>query len=118
MMAGTAPAPREILTVAQMGAADAAGTAAILGFPGAATAAGGVASGTGTGQHGIVPVATMGDGIAGYFQRLRKWLEAPFAGGLSPEGVFILIGVGPLRSAKAAEWICASNCAETIKNNR
>ena len=75
------------------GAAEAAGSAAILGFPGAATAAGGIASGTGTGQHGLVPVAT-GNGTAlDYFAQLRNWLAAPFAGGLSPTGVFLLIGV-------------------------
>jgi hypothetical protein len=75
------------------GAAEAAGSAAILGFPGAASQAGGVASGTGTGQHGVVPVASNGNGtIAGYFASLNAWLKAPFMGVVSPQGIFLLIG--------------------------
>jgi hypothetical protein len=75
-----------------VGAADAAGMAASLGLPGASTAAGGAAMGTGTGQHGFVPVANPG-GIGGYFVQLKNWLDAPFVGGLSPEGVVLLIGI-------------------------
>jgi hypothetical protein len=74
------------------GAAEAAGSAAILGFPGAATTAGGIASGTGTGQHGIVPVASGNGTLASYFGQLQSWLAAPFMGAISPTGVFMLIG--------------------------
>jgi hypothetical protein len=74
------------------GVAEAAGSAAILGVPAASADAGGVALGTGSGQHGVVPVASA-SGPAGYVGELRDWLAAPFVGGLSPSGVFLLVGI-------------------------
>jgi hypothetical protein len=53
----------------------------------------GIASGTGTGQQGAVPVA-QGDGsVTGAIQRVHDWLKAPFIGGASPTDIFLLVGV-------------------------
>ena len=73
------------------GSADAAGSLAILGIPGASPAAGGVALGTGTGQNGFVPVASGTDGS--WLASLIQTLKEPFAAGMSPLAVFALIGV-------------------------
>lgn len=53
----------------------------------------GVALGTGTGQHGQVPVAGGGSGMAGAVQRVFDWINAPFIGNASPADVFLLVGV-------------------------
>jgi hypothetical protein len=62
------------------------------GAPGVAGSAG-VAVGTGTGQHGAVPVEAGGGGMAGAVTRIYDWLNAPFIGQASPADVFLLVGV-------------------------
>jgi hypothetical protein len=70
--------------------AEAAGGTAILGIPGASAEAGGIALGTGTGQHGAVPVSSDNGGIIDSF---FDWLTQPLIGNASPRAIFLLIGV-------------------------
>jgi len=54
----------------------------------------GVALGTGTGQHGTVPVASnLGGGVSDAIDEFWNWLSEPFTGQLSPSGLFVLVGV-------------------------
>lgn len=61
--------------------------------PGVAGSAG-ASLGTGTGQHGAVPVeAGPGGGIMDAFKTVFDWLHQPFIGGASPSDVFLLVGI-------------------------
>lgn len=55
----------------------------------------GIASGLGTGQHGITPL-TGGAGIFGAiangWQALTDWLKSPITGAIAPTSVFLLVG--------------------------
>jgi hypothetical protein len=54
----------------------------------------GIALGTGTQQHGMAPMLTLGEGgIAGSIESLWQWLNAPFTTAMSPTGVFLLVGI-------------------------
>lgn len=54
----------------------------------------GVALGTGTGQHGVIPiVSNLGGGIATAISEFDDWLKTPFKTPMSPSSVAILIGV-------------------------
>jgi|SRR5215469_5262182 len=54
----------------------------------------GIALGTGTGQHGVIPmVSNIGSGIKGAIKEFYDWVNHPFATPMSPQSVFILVGV-------------------------
>jgi hypothetical protein len=64
-------------------------------FPGAGDF--GVALGSGTGQHGVQPVVTGGDGMGNggmsdAVSDVWEWLNTPFRQPMSPMGIFALIG--------------------------
>jgi hypothetical protein len=60
--------------------------------PGVAGSAG-VSLGTGTGQHGQVPVTGMGGGMGATIQRVYDWINKPFVGDASPGDVFLMVGI-------------------------
>ena len=53
----------------------------------------GIASGTGTQQHGIAPMLGGGNGITGAIDSLWQWLNKPFTTAMDPVNVFLLVGV-------------------------
>lgn len=54
----------------------------------------GLALGTGTGMHGVIPMASnLGGGIANVITEFDDWLKTPFKTPMSPAGVFLLVGV-------------------------
>lgn len=64
----------------------------------AGTAGAGI--GTGTGQHGFVPIfgrggdgQSLGGGMGAAISEFKAWLDQPFTSNMSPMSVFILIGV-------------------------
>jgi len=54
----------------------------------------GAVSGTGTGQHGVVPmIGGMGGGMGAAFSHLWGWLNTPFRQPMAPTDLFLLVGV-------------------------
>jgi len=54
----------------------------------------GIAIGSGTGQHGVIPLASnIGTGIKGAIQEFWDWVNEPFTQPMAPGSVFILVGV-------------------------
>jgi hypothetical protein len=51
----------------------------------------GIASGTGTGQHGVLPLT--GGSMGNAFQSLWGWLNKPFQTPMAPTDLFLLVGV-------------------------
>lgn len=53
----------------------------------------GIALGTGTGMHGVIPmVSNIGGGIANVITEFDDWLKKPFKTPMSPASVVILVG--------------------------
>jgi len=53
----------------------------------------GLALGTGTGSHGVIPIASnLGGGMGAAISEFKDWLDTPFKTPLSPWGVTILVG--------------------------
>ncbi len=52
----------------------------------------GVATGTGTGQHGFSPTFTGDLSLGGAVQNLWTWLNEPFSRPLSPVGLTMIVG--------------------------
>jgi hypothetical protein len=54
----------------------------------------GVALGTGTGSHGVIPiVSNLGGGVTSAITDFLDWLNTPFKTPMSPGSVGILVGV-------------------------
>lgn len=54
----------------------------------------GAALGTGTGQHGVIPlVSNLGGGVTSAIQDFLDWLNTPFKTPMSPASVGLLVGV-------------------------
>jgi hypothetical protein len=61
-------------------------------YPFAGTA--GIASGTGTQQHGIAPaLSSSGGGLMGAIEDLWNWVNAPLTSPMDPTTVFVLVGI-------------------------
>jgi hypothetical protein len=53
----------------------------------------GIALGSGTGQHGVIPlVSDIGGGVETAISEFWDWLNTPFKTPMSPAGVAILVG--------------------------
>lgn len=55
----------------------------------------GVALGSGTGQHGTIPIqsSNLGAGVTSAIQEFWDWINEPFTTDMSPASVMILVGV-------------------------
>jgi hypothetical protein len=54
----------------------------------------GVSVGTGTGQHGVVPIEGLtGGGVAGAIQHVWDWINKPFTTPLSTVEITLIVGV-------------------------
>ena len=54
----------------------------------------GLALGTGTGTHGVIPIASdLGGGVKAVIQDFYDWINSPFTEPMTPGSVFVLIGV-------------------------
>jgi hypothetical protein len=53
----------------------------------------GVASGSGTSQHGVTPLMGSGGMIGDAVNRVWAWLSTPFTTSMAPIDIFLLVGV-------------------------
>lgn len=59
-------------------------------FPIAGTT--GIAAGSGTQQHGIIPLTGQGGTVTGAANHVWEWLNTPFTQPMNPTSIFALVG--------------------------